>query len=58
MLVSVPPLKSVGCQGDSRTYRNFAVLSGAYEQDWELLDTTATAIINGAGPGCRGAPPF
>ena len=31
--VSVPPLKSVGCQGDARTYRNFGVICGDYGRD-------------------------
>ena len=44
--VAIPHLKSVGVQGDSRTYRHFAILGGAYEQDWRKLDSLATNIIN------------
>lgn len=42
----VPPLRSVGCQGDSRTYRNFVVLSGAYPRDWDTLNQVATQLVN------------
>ena len=47
--VSVPPLKSVGCQGDARTYRNFGVICGAYGRDWDLLGDAATKIVNESG---------
>ena len=43
---SVPPLRSVGCQGDSRTYRNFAILAGAYERDWDALGAISTELVN------------
>jgi GMP synthase (glutamine-hydrolysing) len=44
--VTVPLLKSVGVQGDSRTYKNFAILGGSYPRDWPHLDALATKIIN------------
>jgi len=44
--VAVPPLRSVGCQGDARTYRNFAVLAGGYARDWDAIDRAATKVIN------------
>uniref|UniRef100_A0A7S3JT39 GMP synthase (glutamine-hydrolyzing) n=1 Tax=Aureoumbra lagunensis TaxID=44058 RepID=A0A7S3JT39_9STRA len=44
--VHVPPLKSVGCQGDARTYRHFAVLT-KYRQDWDEIATAATRLVNG-----------
>ena len=47
--VSVPPLKSVGCQGDARTYRNFGVICGDYGRDWDLLGDAATKIVNESG---------
>ena len=43
--VDVPPLRSVGCQGDARTYRNFAVIGG-YKRDWQQLDELATQLVN------------
>lgn len=42
----IPLLKSVGVQGDSRTYKHFAILGGAYPKDWLALDKLATKIIN------------
>lgn len=45
----VPPCRSVGCQGDARTYRNFVVLSGPYPRDWEVLNAIATKLINQNG---------
>lgn len=42
---TVPPIRSVGCQGDSRTYRNFLVLD-SYDRDWDKLSTHATSLIN------------
>mmetsp|Transcript_6879 Transcript_6879/g.20968 ORF Transcript_6879/g.20968 Transcript_6879/m.20968 type:complete len:622 (-) Transcript_6879:295-2160(-) len=42
----IPPLRSVGCQGDSRTYRNFVVFSGDYPRDWHVLGALATSLIN------------
>ncbi|KAJ1446495.1 hypothetical protein M885DRAFT_625214 [Pelagophyceae sp. CCMP2097] len=43
--IDVPPLRSVGCQGDSRTYRNFVVLRN-YVKDWDQLGDVATKIVN------------
>lgn len=47
--VTVPPLKSVGCQGDARTYRNFGIICGGYARDWDLLGAAATKIVNESG---------
>eukprot|EP01052_Picozoa_sp_SAG31_P054695 SAG31_NODE_14703_length_791_cov_1.549133_2_plen_182_part_01 len=44
--VSIPYMKSVGVQGDARTYKNFAILGGSYGRDWVALDKLATNIIN------------
>jgi len=44
-LVDVPPLKSVGCQGDARTYRHFAVFDN-YPHDWDLVADAATRLVN------------
>jgi GMP synthase (glutamine-hydrolysing) len=38
------PLRSVGVQGDSRTYAHPALLTG--DLDWELLDRLSTKITN------------
>ncbi len=38
------PVKSVGVQGDSRTYAQPVLLIG--KQDWPLLETTSTKITN------------
>lgn len=40
----VLPIKSVGVQGDSRSYRNPVMLIG--ESDWETLNKVATDICN------------
>ncbi|KAH8053845.1 GMP synthase [Aureococcus anophagefferens] len=32
--------------GDSRTYRNFAILAGAYERDWDALGAISTELVN------------
>ena len=40
----VLPVKSVGVQGDSRTYRNPVALSG--EADWEILEEVSTKLTN------------
>lgn len=45
-MASIPPLRSVGCQGDARTYRNFIVIAGEYPRDWNALGAAATAAIN------------
>lgn len=42
------PVRSVGVQGDSRTYGHPAVLTGPRE--WEALDATSTRITNALGP--------
>lgn len=47
--VTIPFLKSVGVQGDARTYRNFAILGGAYTREWPDIDALATKIINSQG---------
>jgi len=44
--VDVPPVKSVGVQGDARTYRHFAVLAD-YDKDWDLLADAAVRLVNG-----------
>ncbi|KAJ8603350.1 hypothetical protein CTAYLR_004269 [Chrysophaeum taylorii] len=44
--VDIPPLRSVGCQGDSRTYKNFVVFKTGYPRDWVELDRMATDVIN------------
>ncbi len=41
----VLPIKSVGVQGDARTYRH-AVALFTSKRDWAKLDETATAIVN------------
>ncbi|MDD5162635.1 MAG: glutamine-hydrolyzing GMP synthase [Candidatus ainarchaeum sp.] len=43
----VLPIKSVGVQGDSRSYRNAAVIEG--KLDWDLLEKTSTGITNSIG---------
>ncbi len=40
----VLPIKSVGVQGDSRTYAHPALVIG--KQDWSLLETLSTSITN------------
>ncbi|MBU4501132.1 MAG: glutamine-hydrolyzing GMP synthase [Nanoarchaeota archaeon] len=40
----VLPIRSVGVQGDSRTYRNPAMIIG--EADWDKLNTISTEICN------------
>ena len=45
----IPLMKSVGVQGDSRTYKHFAIIGGAYPKDWLALDELATKIINTQG---------
>jgi GMP synthase (glutamine-hydrolysing) len=42
---SVLPLKSVGVQGDVRSYKHPVVLSGG-ERDWEKLALVGTKIVN------------
>ncbi|MBU0732141.1 glutamine-hydrolyzing GMP synthase [Patescibacteria group bacterium] len=42
--VEILPVKSVGVQGDERTYRHPAVIIG--ETDWELLNTLSINITN------------
>ena len=41
----VLPLKSVGIQGDVRSYKHPVVLSGG-ERDWEKLSSVSTALTN------------
>jgi GMP synthase (glutamine-hydrolysing) len=41
----VLPVRSVGVQGDSRTYAHPALVIG--EQNWDRLEETSTAITNG-----------
>jgi GMP synthase (glutamine-hydrolysing) len=43
--VSVLPLKSVGVQGDVRSYKHPVVLSGG-EKDWDRLALVGTKIVN------------
>jgi len=40
----VVPIKSVGVQGDNRTYRYFSIISG--KLDWKTLKEIATRIVN------------
>lgn len=40
----IVPLKSVGVQGDARTYRHPLVLSG--DTDWETLENVSTRVTN------------
>jgi len=51
-VAAVPPLRSVGCQGDARTYRNFAVVAGAYPRDWDALG----AAVRGGAAAPRRVP--
>ncbi|MFH1240214.1 MAG: glutamine-hydrolyzing GMP synthase [Candidatus Diapherotrites archaeon] len=44
MNVKVLPLKSVGVQGDLRTYRHPIVISGS--ADWETIEKISTALTN------------
>lgn len=44
LAVALLPLRSVGVQGDSRTYAHPAVLSGA--RDWQLLERASTELTN------------
>ena len=43
--LAILPLRSVGVQGDSRTYAYPAVVSGAW--DWSVLETVSTELTNG-----------
>ncbi len=43
---NVLPVKSVGVQGDYRSYSFLAALSGDYSEDWQGLKSLATAIPN------------
>ncbi len=40
----IPPLKSVGVQGDNRTYQHPAILIG--KRDWSTLEAASTRITN------------
>lgn len=46
-LASILPLRSVGVQGDGRTYAHPALLEGA--RDWQALDNLSTRITNTVG---------
>jgi GMP synthase (glutamine-hydrolysing) len=43
--LAILPLRSVGVQGDSRTYAHPAVVSGAW--DWPVLEMVSTELTNG-----------
>ena len=43
--LAILPLRSVGVQGDSRTYAYPAVVRGAF--DWQSLETVSTELTNG-----------
>lgn len=43
---NVLPVKSVGVQGDYRSYSYLAAISGSYSQSWESLRTLAQEIPN------------
>jgi len=45
----VLPIKSVGVQGDFRSYSYLTALSGAYQREWEGLKELATQIPNTVG---------
>lgn len=44
----VLPLRSVGVQGDARTYRHPAVIQGEALRDWDLAGDLSTKITNAA----------
>lgn len=43
---NILPVQSVGVQGDFRSYRYLACLSGNYPQNWETLKDLATEVPN------------
>ncbi len=46
---AVLPVRSVGVQGDLRSYQHPAVLWGSRDLDWSSLNELSTAVTNGIG---------